>query len=293
MIFSSLFRTKEQKESISKIERLCIDNYKKNEKIDLKKIQKQLDNLDFRVSHRDKVNIFINFIQEFDGKKLPVECVDHFNGFANMLSVRDDGKISNFLDNLENKIDKVKRMDEIMRMKKLPVINVDIILKKQEEAYFDTQVTFYEERTKRVYQGGSVGTSIRVAKGVSFRVGSNKGNAVSEDYMKEIDTGEFIITNKRIVFVGENKSWNIPLAKLMRIQEMTIDDYPTLSFSSETTSKKKFVAFSDENDSFEARAILNRVTKGDECVEETVAESTSNEDILVLGDGDMEDEVLD
>ena len=147
----------------------------------------------------------MNFIQEFDGKRLPVDCIDHFNSLADMLSVRDAGKIKGILDNLESEAERTRRMNEIMEAKKLPVINVDVILKKQEEAYFDTQVIFYEERTKRIYQGGSAGTSIRVARGVSFRIGANKGNAVSEDYMKQIDTGEFIITNKRIVFVGENK----------------------------------------------------------------------------------------
>ena len=291
MIFS-LFKTKEQKESLSKIERFCIDNYKKNKKVDLKKIQKQLDELDFKVSHGDKAKIFMSFIQEFDGKRLPVDCIDHFNSLADMLSVRDTGKIKGILDNLGNEAEKIKRMNEIMSVKKLPVIDVDVILKKQEEAYFDTQVIFYEERTKRIYQGGSAGTSIRVARGVSFRIGANKGNAVSEDYMKEIDTGEFIITNKRIVFVGENKSWNIPLTKLMRIQEITIDGHPTLSFSTETASKKKFVAFSSEDESLEAKAILNRITRSDDDMEETVGENDSGEDMLMLGDDGMEDEVL-
>lgn len=293
MAFSLFFKTKEQKEALAGIERLCINDYKKNKKIDLKKVQSELDKLDFSPSQRDKKKFFMNFITEFDGKRLPNNCVDYFNKLAETLSVRNMGTVKKILDNLEHEKERVKRRHEIMTMKKLPVIDVDVILKKQEEAYFDTYVTFYEERTRRVYQGGSAGTSIRVAKGMSFRVGKSKGNAVSEDYLKEIDTGEFIITNKRIVFVGGNKSWNIALPKLLRIQEITVNNQPSLAFSTETASKKKMVSFNNEDDRFEAEVMLKRVVKGDDEILETKDGKEGEDDFLVLGTDSMEDEMLD
>ena len=259
----------------------------------MREIQKQIDNLDFKMSQRDKEKLFINFILKFDGERLPDSCIDHFNDLANMLSVRDSRKIGGILDNLENKVKKARRINEVMEVKNLPVITVDIILKKQEEAYFNTQVTFYEERARRVYQGGSRGASIRMAKGISFRVGSNKGDSVSEDYLKEIDTGEFILSNKRIIFVGGSKSWNISLAKLMRVQEVTMNGSPALSLSTETASKKKIVAFSTEDESIEAKAILDRVARGNEKVTETKENAESEEGMLVSVNDEMEDEVLD
>ena len=261
MLFS-LFKTKEEKEALMKIEHFCINDYRKNKKINLEEIQKQLNNIRFKISQRDKTKMFINFLQVFDGKYSPEECIDHFNDLANLLSVRNAGKIKTILDDLENDAEKARKINKIMGMKKLPIIDVDIILKKGEEAYFYTQVTFYEERTKRIYQGRSAGTSIRVAKGISFRVGANKGNAVNEDYLKEIDSGEFIITNKRIVFVGDNKSWNIVLVKLVRIEATTINGLLALEFSIETASKKKMVTFESEDEKIEAETILKKLVHG-------------------------------
>ena len=292
MIFP-LFRTKEQKDALSGVEMFCIDAYGENGRIDTDAVRKKLDNLGFEPSRGERIKLFTNFVGNFDGDRLPDDCIGHFNKLADALSVRGDGKVRDTLADLKQTVERERRMREIRGAKKLPTVPVDVILKKGEEAYFDTEVTFCEERTKRVYQGGSAGTSIRVARGVSFRVGSNKGNAVSEEYLKEIDTGEFIITNKRIVFVGVNKSWNIPMAKLMRVQDVFIEMNPALSFSSETASKKKFAVFNDADEALEAKAIIQRVTRGEGDPEETEEDGDDGGDILIAGDEGMEDEVLD
>jgi hypothetical protein len=67
----------------------------------------------------------------------------------------------------------------------------------------------YEPRSVRVYQGGSAGTSIRVAKGLSFRVGGSRGYAEYHDELRPIDQGDFIITSKRLIFCGSARTVSI------------------------------------------------------------------------------------
>ena len=61
------------------------------------------------------------------------------------------------------------------------------------------------------YQGGSRGTSIRVAKGVSFRVGAHRGTYVpNPDIEKAIDTdGDVYITTQRVLYTspGRSREW--------------------------------------------------------------------------------------
>lgn len=57
--------------------------------------------------------------------------------------------------------------------------------------------------------------SVRVAKGVSLRSGSFRSHAVKG--MVEVATGELVATNQRVIFAGDNKSFSIPLHKLINV----------------------------------------------------------------------------
>jgi hypothetical protein len=73
----------------------------------------------------------------------------------------------------------------------------------------------YEPRSVRVYQGGSSGTSIRVAKGMSFRVGGSRGHAESHDEIRLIDQGDFIITSQRVIFCGSTRTVTIDFDQIV------------------------------------------------------------------------------
>lgn len=64
------------------------------------------------------------------------------------------------------------------------------------------------------YQGGSSGYSIRVAKGVRFRVGSHRGTYVpSPEVLKVIDTdGNLYMTTQRVIYTSpaRNREWAFP-----------------------------------------------------------------------------------
>jgi hypothetical protein len=70
----------------------------------------------------------------------------------------------------------------------------------------------------RRYEGGSSGMSFRVARGVRFNVGRQRGYSVSETAAVTTSSGELVITNKRLAFLGDKKSLAIKLEKLLEIQ---------------------------------------------------------------------------
>jgi len=91
---------------------------------------------------------------------------------------------------------------DLQLRKKLPVVFVDIVLKKGEVAIFDEPSTLYETRAYRVYGGG--GTRIR---GVYIGGGASE----SHQRLREIDSGRIILTNQRLIFDGstENRALNL------------------------------------------------------------------------------------
>ena len=62
----------------------------------------------------------------------------------------------------------------------------------------------YERKTGSQYTAGSNGVSLRICKGVYYRIGASKGHSQPYDYQKSLGLGKFIITNKAIYFVGDN-----------------------------------------------------------------------------------------
>ncbi len=94
-----------------------------------------------------------------------------------------------------------------------------LLKKKNEKVYLSINVSLLEERVvSRRYQGGSAGMNIRVAKGVSFRVGQHKGRLVSEKDTVVVDQGDFYITNQRFIYKGQKKNFNITLKQLLGYQ---------------------------------------------------------------------------
>lgn len=74
---------------------------------------------------------------------------------------------------------------------------------------------YLEDKTKRTYQGGSRGVSVRVMKGVYYRVGAFKGSPVYSTERVVVDQGTVYITNKHLYFAGPAKSLRVPYAKIV------------------------------------------------------------------------------
>lgn len=76
-------------------------------------------------------------------------------------------------------------------------------------------VAYYEDKIRRQYVGGSHGVSVRIAKGVYYRVGSFKGTPVETIERVHVDTGILAVTTKHIYFHGQKKTFRVRLDKVV------------------------------------------------------------------------------
>lgn len=77
---------------------------------------------------------------------------------------------------------------------------------------------YLQPRTHTTYYGRSAGVSLRVMKGVYYRVGQFQGNPVRTTEIATVDKGLLVITNKNLYFVGATKSLRIPYKKIISFQ---------------------------------------------------------------------------
>ena len=93
-----------------------------------------------------------------------------------------------------------------------------VILKKNEHlSMVMNNISLQEPRSVRQTRAAYGGPTIRVAKGVSFRMGGASARSESHEEIKVIDQGSLILTNKRMVFIGSKRTTNIDLKKIMAI----------------------------------------------------------------------------
>lgn len=77
---------------------------------------------------------------------------------------------------------------------------------------------YVEDKVRRHYEGRSQGISVRVAKGVYYRVGAFKGRPVDTTERVRVDSGLFLVTDKHLYFAGPKKSLRIPYAKIVSFE---------------------------------------------------------------------------
>lgn len=86
------------------------------------------------------------------------------------------------------------------------------LMKAGEKAYGAIEATLQEVKTVG-YSAATKGMSVRVAKGLTLRTGGMRGKAVKG--MVGVSKGELVITNQRVIFVGDHKSFAIKLDDLL------------------------------------------------------------------------------
>jgi hypothetical protein len=78
---------------------------------------------------------------------------------------------------------------------------------------------YLEDKTRREFIGGSRGVSVRVMKGVYYRAGAFKGQAVEHTERVHVDQGWVVLTNKNLYFAGSRKSMRIPYVKIVSFEQ--------------------------------------------------------------------------
>jgi hypothetical protein len=98
--------------------------------------------------------------------------------------------------------------------------------------------TYFSQRAKTEYLGGSQGVSVRLAKGVYYRVGAQKGTAIRTDYLSQEAVGALTLASRNAYFVGQMKAVKIPLKRIVAVS--LFEDGIVLSAGATTTKPHIF-----------------------------------------------------
>jgi|GEM_PF-2415108 len=99
-----------------------------------------------------------------------------------------------------------ERKETELKNNGLPILNVNTLqLTKDEICHFEGEASFCKARQQTIgYEGGSRGISLRVMKGLSYRVGNYQGHYVKEEITEKAD-GVIYLTSKKIIFDAPQK----------------------------------------------------------------------------------------
>ena len=128
----------------------------------------------------------------------------------------------------------------------LPTIKSDINLQGNESLHFKTDITWQEQRkviTSYNYAGPTA--RFKIAKGVSYRLGSMSVRPQTEDVWQTIDSGTIYLTNKRLIFMGQRGNKTIPLNKILDFKP-----YSDGVDIQKDSGKSPFLKFSDDTELF-------------------------------------------
>ena len=77
--------------------------------------------------------------------------------------------------------------------------------------------TYVEKEQVTEYSGSSIGVSVRIAKGLYLRQGANRGQPIRRD-IKHFYSGDYVVTNQRLLFLGPQKSFECPVGKVTTVR---------------------------------------------------------------------------
>lgn len=107
--------------------------------------------------------------------------------------------------------------DEIQNRVKIPN-QLPFILENDEKiiwVFEDVELLELKLKTKIV--GGSQGVSVRVAKGLYYKVGAFKGEPIKTEEIKNTATGILLLTNKSIFYGSVNKTFKVKYSQIISI----------------------------------------------------------------------------
>lgn len=98
--------------------------------------------------------------------------------------------------------------------------SVPLVIQKTEKIVWAwSGVSQYQERTRTTYRGASHGISMRVAKGLYYRVGATRGEPVVTTSQALVGTGALVFTDKHLYWGGgSGKAIKIPWKKIIAVQ---------------------------------------------------------------------------
>lgn len=114
-------------------------------------------------------------------------------------------------------VDKLKHYWQIEH-ENLPVQEHVIDLKKNENCYFAAEADWLENGEPKSTKITDKETpAIKIAKGSFYKAGTIDVSSIPVGRLKAVDSGEIIITNMQIHFIGKHKNLPVPLNKIVSV----------------------------------------------------------------------------
>lgn len=126
----------------------------------------------------------------------------------------------------------LKAIDEVSQLTidtLQPVSYGSLALKEGEEVYFAAPArTFTSKERITGYTGGSRGVNVHVMKGVNFRVGNHRAKPIRKK-VYSFHEGDYVVTNRRIVFIGAEDHFEYKLEKVSAVKQLADDAFTIIS----------------------------------------------------------------
>lgn len=99
-----------------------------------------------------------------------------------------------------------------------PKSSGNVVLSKNESDLFTwASIDLLEPQKVRKTSGMYGGPTVRIAKGLSLKIGGFRANSESSDELETLDTGQLSLTNQRLIFTGKQQTRVIPLSRIITI----------------------------------------------------------------------------
>jgi cell division protein ZapA (FtsZ GTPase activity inhibitor) len=176
----------------------------------------------------------------------------------------DFSKVEEKIKKLENKIiEELKELENNLKNPdnfeiKLEEINVNIKKEKNEKFYFGSFSYLIKSVEKEIDYGGVVGTPVRIF-GQTVIVGGGGKEKKKVEELEKVDEGDLYISNKRILFLGNMKKYEIKLNDLLSFTPNL--DYNIIKIVSSSFNDVLFLKFKNDLDALKSFVILNILTR--------------------------------
>lgn len=117
-----------------------------------------------------------------------------------------------------NRIAEERRIADALRAKGLEAIRAPVSLRHGEVCYFWTTCDLVQLRRTRgavAYHG--LVARIKIADGVHYRAALLSGGIQLQEEFRVVDSGEVLITNKRVIYRGSKRNSSVTLDKALSI----------------------------------------------------------------------------
>ncbi len=204
---------------------------------DLEEANRELENLR-RLTKEANIKKYEEKLEEVgEDKYLDTEEERELEELKRSLSLTEDD-----VDHTLQGLIQLKRLTSL-KDSDLPVLDANILLKKDEKCHYESPASLIEEKTKTRYVGTTQGVSIKIDKKVAYQTGGFKGEKIVDTFKEVTDFGVLCLTNQKVIFVGDKKSITYPINSIVNIQKFP----DAIQFQKENEVRPKYFAIYDQS----------------------------------------------